>query len=145
MHFDDLTPFTYSSSEPSAAVLNVGWLGEGHRFPVATPDPALVSALHTLLANPVNLYRGKHQCEFCPAPPPEARNGLLWSTAPEEILGNGEIHVPGKDGITYVAPVLIRHYVEAHQYAPPSAFVLACLAHAEGLMPNTSFERTREG
>jgi hypothetical protein len=31
-----------------------------------------------------------------------------------------------------------------HQYAPPIDFVEACLAHAEGLMPNTSPERTRE-
>jgi hypothetical protein len=145
MHFDDLTPFTYSSSVPSASVLNVGWLGEGHEYPVGAPHPALVSVLRTLVANPVNLYRGKHQCEFCPSPPPENRNGLLLSTAPEEILGNGEIHVPGQAGITYVAPVLIRHYVEMHQYAPPAAFVQACLAYAEGLMPNTSFERTREG
>jgi len=145
MHFDDLTPFTYSSSEPSASVLNVGWLGEGHDFPVAAPHPGLVSALRTLVANPVNLYRGAHQCEFCPSTPPEKRNGMLWSTAPEEILGNGEIHVSGQDGIKYVAPVLIRHYVEVHQYSPPAAFVQACLARAEGLMPNKSLERTREG
>jgi hypothetical protein len=145
MHFDDLTPFTYSRPEPSESVLNVGWLGEGHEFPVAAPQPALVSVLRTLVGNPVNLYRGKHQCEFCPSPPPENRNGLLFNAAPEEILGNGEIHVPDEDGITYVAPVLIRHYVEVHQYAPPNAFVRACLACAEGLTPNKSFERTREG
>jgi hypothetical protein len=114
MHFDDLTPFTYSRAEESASFLNVGWLGEGHAFPVELPRPALVSVLRTLVANPVNLYRGKHQCEFCPAPPPENRNCLLWNTAPEEMLGNGEIHVPGEAG-----------------------FVQACLAHAERLMPNT--------
>ena len=122
----------------------MGWLGEGHDFPVAVPQPGLVSVLRTLVANPVNLYRGKHQCEFCPSPPPEERNGILWSTAPEEILGNGEIHVSGQDGITYIAPVLIRHYVEVHQYAPPTAFVHACLACAGRLMPNNSLGRTRE-
>jgi hypothetical protein len=53
--------------------------------------------------------------------------------------------VPGEDGITYVAPVLVRHYVEVHQYAPPPAFVRACLVRAGGLMPNKSLERTREG
>jgi hypothetical protein len=145
MYFEDLTPFTDSSPAPSDLVLNVGWLGEGHQFPVAAPQPALVSALRTLLRKTVNLCRGVHQCEFCPWPPPENRNGVLWNTAPEEILGNGEIHVTGEDGITYVAPVLIRHYVEVHQYAPPNAFVRACLAHAEGFVPNKSLERTREG
>ena len=143
MHFEDLTPNDYGRLRPSGTPLSVGWLAEGHDFPVAPPAAALVSALRSFVANPVNLFRGFHQCEFCPSPPPENRNGLLLSTAPQEIIGNGEIHVPGNDGITYVAPVLIRHYVEVHQYAPPNGFVQACLALAERLMPNTSLERTR--
>jgi len=130
MYFDDLTPYIYAGDGPVASVLNVGWLGAEHPFPVAPPDSELVSALRELTARPINLYRGKHQCEFCPAPPPEERNGLLLSTAPEEILGNGEIRVEGFKGITYVAPVLVRHYVEAHQYAPPPGFVEACIASA---------------
>lgn len=130
MHFDDLTPYTYAGDEPVASLLNVGWLGAERPFPVAPPISGLVSALRELTAHPVNLYRGKHQCEFCPGPPPELRNGLLWSTAPEEILGNGEIRVEGSDGITYVAPVLVRHYVEKHQYAAPLVFVEACIASA---------------
>jgi hypothetical protein len=112
MHFKDLTPYTYGGSEPSASVLNVGWLARRHSFPVARPAAELVSALNNLVASPVNLFRGKHQCEFCRKP----------------ALGNGEIRVVGVDGVTYVAPVLIRHYVEVHHYAPPDAFVQACLA-----------------
>jgi hypothetical protein len=118
MHFKDLTPYTYGGTEPSASVLNVGWLGARHSFRKARPTSELVSVLNKLVASPVNLYRGKHQCEFCRARRP----------GPEEILGNGEIRVVGVDGVTYVAPVLIRHYVETHQYAPPEAFVQACLA-----------------
>ena len=144
MHFDDLSPFSYSAAESSGTVLSVGWLGAGHDFPVAPPRVDVILALRVLVAHPVNLYRGKHQCEFCPSPPAENRNGLLWSTAPEEILGNGEIHVPGEGSITYAAPVLIRHYVEAHHYAPPADFILACLALANGSMPNNRIERTRE-
>jgi len=144
MRFEDLTPFTYGASDAPAGALNVGWLGLGHAFPVAAPQSEFVSALRALVANRLNLYRGTHQCEFCP-PPPEERNGMFCSTAPEEVLGNGEIHVLGENGITFVAPVLIRHYVEVHQYAPPPGFVKACLARAECLVPNTSFERTGEG
>ena len=132
MHFKDLTPYTYGGSEPSASVLNVGWLGRRHSFPVARPASELVSALNKLVASPVNLYRGKHQCEFCPAPAPDNRNGPSWTTLSREILGNGEIRVVGVDGVTYVAPVLIRHYVEVHHYAPPRAFVQACLAAERG-------------
>jgi hypothetical protein len=144
MHFADLTPFNYSDIDERLGALNVGWLGAGHSFPVAPPGADFVEALRKLVASPVNLCRGRHRCEFCPSPSPESRNGLLWSTAPDEIMGNGEIHVRGEDGITYVAPVLVRHYVEAHQYSPPAAFVRACLARTNGSMPNTSLERTRE-
>jgi hypothetical protein len=145
MHFEDLTPNHYGRLRPPGTPLSVGWLAAGHAFPIAPPAPALVSVLRSLVANPVNLYRGFHECEFCPSPPPENRNGLLFSASPQEIIGNGEIHVPGREGITFVAPVLIRHYVEVHHYAPPIDFVHACLAIAERLMPNTSLERTREG
>jgi hypothetical protein len=142
MHYEDLTPFTYSEVDDRLRALNVGWLGAGHAFPVAPPKADFIEALRKLVASPVKLYRGRHQCEFCPSPPPESRNGLLWITARDEIMGTGEIHVRGDDGATYVAPVLVRHYVEAHQYAPPAAFVRACLACANGSMPDTSLERT---
>jgi hypothetical protein len=48
--------------------------------------------------------------------------------APAEICGNGEIRVKGLDGITYVAPALVLHYVVRHHYAPPKAFVDAVMA-----------------
>lgn len=144
MHFEDLTLNDYGRLRPPGTALSVGWLAAGHNFPVAPPSAELVAALRSLVAYPVNLFRGFHQCEFCPSSPPEMRNGFLWNTAPWEILGNGEIHVLGEGGITYVAPVLIRHYVEVHQYASPTDFVQACLALSEHLMPNTSLERTRE-
>ena len=41
--------------------------------------------------------------------------------------GNGEIRIDANDGITYVAPVLILHYVSEHHYAPPQQFVDAVL------------------
>jgi hypothetical protein len=41
--------------------------------------------------------------------------------------GNGEIRVTAMNGITYVAPVLILHYVVAHGYLPPREFVHAAI------------------
>ena len=38
-----------------------------------------------------------------------------------------DVFVPG-DGFLYVAPTLIVHYVEGHQYAPPDEFVRAVIA-----------------
>jgi hypothetical protein len=37
--------------------------------------------------------------------------------------GNGEIRVAAANGITYVAPVLVLHYVVAHKYLPPQEFI----------------------
>ena len=47
---------------------------------------------------------------------------------PPEKRGNGEIWVKARDGITYIAPILILHYVSEHHYAPPQAFVDAVKA-----------------
>jgi hypothetical protein len=56
---------------------------------------------------------GFHGCEFC-----------RWIKA----KGNGEIHVVGSDGITYVAPALIVHYMASHKYLPPKEFIDAVLS-----------------
>jgi hypothetical protein len=44
------------------------------------------------------------------------------------LLGNAEIMVPGLRGVYYMAPTLIYHYVQAHQYQPPDEFVESVLA-----------------
>jgi hypothetical protein len=41
--------------------------------------------------------------------------------------GNGEIRITASNGITYVAPILILHYVVAHGYLPPQEFVDAAI------------------
>jgi hypothetical protein len=41
--------------------------------------------------------------------------------------GNSEIRVAAANGITYVAPVLVLHYVIAHGYLPPQEFIDAVI------------------
>ena len=62
---------------------------------------------------------------------------------PPGTTGNGEIRVVDVMGTTYVAPVLILHYVAEHGYLPPKEFVDAvCVipsgrfdgSHVEGLI-----------
>lgn len=127
--FADLTPYAYNNTEPDPAVLNIGWLSADYVFPKYTPDPEFLSALCRIAQTPVNLYRGKHACEFCPAP--EFRltpNGLRLAHSQPGTTGNGEIRVEGLSGVIYVAPALIVHYVADHHYAPPQEFVEAVLA-----------------
>lgn len=127
-YYADLTPFAYGGAEPDPAILNVGWLCHDYPIPTSTPNEAFVLALRKLTAAPLNPYRGSHLCDFCPRPPTILSKGgipmLDYSVA---ITGNGEIRVEGRDGQTYVAPTLVLHYVTAHDYAPPQAFVDAVI------------------
>jgi hypothetical protein len=110
--YRDLTPYEY---------------GE-HSFPRATPDSRLVDAVRRLAAHPSNLFRGFHVCEFCPLPFRKLSGGGTPIPDPKPgTTGNGEIRVLGADGVTFVAPVLIVHYITEHQYSPPQQFVDAVL------------------
>jgi hypothetical protein len=55
---------------------------------------------------------GPHFCDFC-----------RIST----VGGVANLFIPG-EGVLYVAPELIVHYVDAHEYAPPIEFQRAVLA-----------------
>jgi len=124
MFFADLTPYEYGYEMPRINVLNVGWLGRGHEFPVGVVSEAFAEALRRLIKSPENLYRGYHSCQFCPEPPiVVGSNGLRVRAPPGETEGNGEIRVAGANGILYVAPVLIAHYVKVHKYRPPQEFI----------------------
>jgi hypothetical protein len=122
---------------PRAHILNVGWLARGHVFPVGSVPEGFVTALRRLIKSPENLYRGYHSCEFCPEPPLVLSvSGARLAAPPGETMGNGEIRVAGSIGIIYVAPVLIAHYVEAHEYRPPQQFIGAVFAAADALAPS---------
>jgi hypothetical protein len=127
MYFPDLTPYEYGRSEPRANLLNVGWLSAAHSFPSGAPDDRLIAALQRLVASPVNLYRGLHLCEFCPSPPLKTPPAGIRLRKPLRATGNGEIRVAATNGITYVAPVLVLHYVVAHGYLPPQEFIDAVI------------------
>jgi hypothetical protein len=124
MYFPDLTPYQYGRTEPQPNVLNVGWLSAAQSFRRGDPDESFVNALQRLVLSAVNLYRGYHLCEFCHSSPIEALpNGFRVIEPLPGTRGNGEIRVTGANGITYVAPVLVIHYVVAHSYLPPQEFV----------------------
>lgn len=118
-YFADLTPYSYSHSrfteQPDA--LNVGWLEDREAFLSGNVPEGFPERLRKLTRTPVNLYRGWHTC-WC---------GVGGG---RDDYANGEIRVTGADGTVYAAPVLIAHYVDAHRYLPPQAFIDAVLATA---------------
>ncbi|WBC17744.1 hypothetical protein O7600_13350 [Micromonospora sp. WMMA1998] len=100
-------------------------------FPSGPVSGDLVARLSALAEKPVNLTRGFHLCPFCLA---QARSefsmddggkALLDSLRGLGAMGNGEILVRGEEGVCYLAPVLVSHYVELHGYQPPREFVVA--------------------
>lgn len=142
MYFADLTPYEYGREDAKPDVLNVGWLSVGHSFPAGPTSEGFRAGLRCLVQAPVNVYRGIHLCEFCPRPPENLTpSGLRTIDPAPGTFGNGEVRVRAH-GTTYVAPVLVLHYVEAHNYAPPAEFVSAVeLAFTQE--PNKGIEPTR--
>ena len=96
----------------------VGWLHPDHPFPQGDVPPDFLDKLKRLCrlcgesAEALNwgACGGVHECEFC-----------------GKALGACSFGVPGSDVLFY-APDMIGHYVEAHRYQPPQAFIAAVLA-----------------
>ncbi|HEY0017411.1 MAG TPA: hypothetical protein VGC13_13960 [Longimicrobium sp.] len=110
MYYPDLG--TECQVDQGPHVRAVGWLSEDHPFPTGPPDSVFVEALREQVAQawqPV-AAGGSHVCEYC-----------------EHVWGSDNVWIPGGD-VVFVAPALITHYVEAHSYAPPDAFVRAVQA-----------------
>lgn len=93
----------------------VGWLSDDHSFTRGTVDPAFLDALRKQVSSAWQPFAagGGHLCEFC-LPPNRAGGSLnLW--------------IPSEHHL-FLAPVLIVHYIEAHNYRPPEPFIQAVLS-----------------
>jgi hypothetical protein len=148
MHFRDLSTSTQIASGPF--VRAIGWLASGHSFVTGPAKPEFLAAVRSICAHWQEstssldwpFAMGVHTCDFCGA---------------FEAAGN--IGVPSGE-ILFVAPEMLAHYVEVHDYSPPAEFVAAAIAaprpgtaeYAAAIQPfvtgsvpsNTSLERTRE-
>ena len=95
----------------------VGWLSDQHPFPLGDASPEFLERLKEFCnrwgdgLEPLawGLLMGPHQCEFC-----------------RGFMATGNIGIPC-GAILFVAPEMVAHYVEVHQYAPPSLFVASIL------------------
>lgn len=99
-----------SALESDRQKVAVGWLDQEHAFPTGPTSSEFRNKLKRLCDRPVRRTRGFHLCVFCTG---------------ETIRGNGEIDVAGPDGRIFVAPSMIWHYVDAHEYQPPLDFIEA--------------------
>jgi hypothetical protein len=126
MFFQDLEVCS-SFSAPTARVLAVGWLDADHEFSRGPVDPKVFSALFDLLRDPWQpaVAVGIHRCALCRFTGGPGSLQLRGSTVQ---LGANNLYVPAPETI-FVAPSLILHAIDSHEYCPPKAFqdaVLAC-------------------
>jgi hypothetical protein len=62
---------------------------------------------------------GIHRCDLCRV---QLSDG--------SVAGYRNLWIPG-EGVVYVAPELILHYIEGHHYKPPDEFIIAVLNSPE--------------
>ncbi len=118
----DLSEYTYANSAFSRpGTRAVGWLSQGHHFPIAAPNEEDLDLLWKHCSISVARMRGGHDCEFCP--PGSAR--YAERNGERRLLGVSEIRVFSRDEKVYAAPTLIFHYVAVHHYDPPAEFLRA--------------------
>lgn len=114
MYYPDLSPYEYLlRAGRGGGGKNIGWLEKGKEFPTGEVPQEFLSKLRDLSNNLVNRCRGWHDCGFC--------NSSL------NRRGNGEIHVYIQDGQLLIAPALVLHYIEEHNYLPPQIFIDAVM------------------
>jgi len=129
--YPDLSYYRYTDAQWAFVerfpyvLLNVGWLGRRRGFQKGRmPDKDRV--LYGVMRHckyPVNLMCGFHICELCKFPAHRMLE-VTWHRQSFHV-GNGEIFVRGVNNLVYVAPTMIYHYMEAHNYLPPPEFIEA--------------------
>ncbi|MEV6107340.1 hypothetical protein AB0M28_21910 [Streptomyces sp. NPDC051940] len=129
-YYADLTPYAYDRDWAAdatrlwqgAPVVNVGRLDRGRPYEQGVVPSELAAVLNRMRhTHRTRQTRGFHFCPLCPSP-----TSGSYASHP---YGSAEIWVRGSD-VAFAAPELIAHYVEAHAYLPPAAFVQAVLATA---------------
>lgn len=127
MHIRDLDLCRYhtgpfDADNWSVPLRAIGWLEHPHHFNTGATPSAFVSKLQSLVqqtraAFSHYIFRGGMICSICKAA------GL---NSPGPIWSQENIFVPG-NGVVYVAPGGIVHYIEVHSYLPPKEFIDAVL------------------
>ncbi|MCZ7644685.1 MAG: hypothetical protein M5U26_05265 [Planctomycetota bacterium] len=107
----DMAACDYFGLNHGGHLIAIGWLDKAHDYPKGTLKEDDILHLNHLLLNPFQpmLFLGTHQCNLCASDGPE---GYLNLFVPDQ-------------GDILVAPELIMHYIEFHNYLPPHRFMTA--------------------
>jgi hypothetical protein len=139
MRYSDLSKYTYTKLESKASLLNVGWIDMDAPFPMGSVPAQAIAKVESAIPSRFNAMRGIHGCPFCAD---RERDIYANIDGKSTLLGMSEIWIPSQLSETvYIAPSLLLHYIEAHQYLPPREVVDALLA----LPSNPAHWNTPEG
>lgn len=106
MMYKDLTQYEYNGYSLPECV-NIGWLDVGYTFEKGNvPDEFIEKLKHLPI---ISQHLGSHICPFC---------GNDKSSNVRIVIGNG---------VYYMTPAMIAHYVEKHNYKPPQEFIEAVM------------------
>jgi hypothetical protein len=115
-YFQENSLYAYlpSQKKVGARVYNAGWLDEAVPFLTAKTSGTFRAHLQRVCTEQVVFKcKGVHRCQLC------AKRG-------KEYTGNGEIRVEDtRNDCIWAAPQMIAHYVEVHNYHPPTDFIRA--------------------
>ena len=129
MYFPVLSVYCYNGPIRLCNIRNVGWLDKRFPFEQGETSDEFHQALFDLCKKPIYRTRGYHFCPYCPRPENWEDNGIVERNGESVGGGTAEIWVRGKGIVIYAAPNLILHYLIAHRYLPPAAFIEAVLQH----------------
>ncbi len=118
-HFADLDTCTYFGPL-CGPLLAIGWLDCEYPYNKGgTVTAAFVAALDKMFPSAwqPSVFCGPHQCNLC-------------ETSTKPVYGVYNLFVPTKD-TAYVAPFLIKHYIDVHGYVPPAEFQTGVIECAE--------------
>jgi hypothetical protein len=130
--FGDLEPCTYFGRWEQV-LLAIGWLEAGREFSKGpVPDEVFATLVHLLVDpwQPV-ASAGRGACSLCRFSDRPAHLSYGGSTI---VLGASNLFVPSTSHV-FVAPSMIAHYMDAHEYCPPEVFQQAVLRCPEMKSP----------
>ena len=126
-YIPDLTPWE-GEGNGAPDLLAVGWLDRGVPFPKGDVSAPFFAKLVQLLVEPWQPWvsAGMHPCSLCRF---TGGPGAICHRGTSVTVGSANLYVPN-ERVLYVAPSMVAHYVDAHDYQPPGPFVDAVLACA---------------
>ena len=95
-------------------VCAIGRLDSQHPYPTGPVPSHFRDVLDVMVKEPYGLVLilGVHECELCEGEPYMESRNLL---------------VPAAD-VLFIAPAMITHYIDVHEYKPPVEFIDAVIA-----------------